>query len=253
MRGDRVKLCLEFNINKTYLPIDYRSCFVSWIKKALSIGNEGKYFEQYYRDTVEKPFTFAVVMNKPKFSKEKVCFEGNRLRVYFSVTDRNRTSLIFLNCFLKMKYLDFKLPQDNVMCLVNVRQLESQIIQEDRALLQTVAGSSIVLREHNKETNKDKYYTCEDEGYIEKLEESIKRQCLRNGYTEQKVQKIKVNSVQGKKVVVKHYNVLIDGVSGVFDISAPKEILNELYTVGFGARKSFGFSFVDVVNTVKEA
>lgn len=242
-----MRLCLEFNINKTSLPIDYRRCFVSWIKRSLSISNEGKYFESYYKDTVEKPFTFAVVMNNPKFGKEQVDFEGNKIKMYFSVTDYNRTGLIFLNCFLKMKFLDFRLPNDNVMCLVNVRQVNSHVIKEDRVLFKTVAASSIVLREHNKETNKDRYYTCEDKVYIDKLEDSIKRQCLRNGYTEEEVSQIKVNDVQGKKVVIKNYSVLIDAVSGVFDISAPKQILNELYTVGFGARKSFGFSFIDVV------
>lgn len=248
-----MRLCLEFNIYKNHLPIDYRVCFVSWIKKALSEGNEGKYLEQYYRDTIQKPFTFNVNMLKPQFTTNQVNFEGNKIKLYFSVTDKNRASYIFLNCFLKMKYRDFKLPQENVMCLVNIHQLNTTSIMADRVLFKTVVGSSIVVREHDRVTNKDKYYTCEDVGYIQKLEDSIKRQCLQNGYLEEEVSRIKVNDVQGRKIVVKHYSVLIDAVSGYFDISAPKEILNELYTIGFGSRKSFGFSYVDIVKTIKEA
>ena len=242
-----MRICLEFNVKGSCLPIDYRRCFVSFIKKALSISNEGKYLKEYYTDTEQKPFMFTIVMQKPKFSKEKVIFEGNKVRMYFSVTDKNRTGFIFTNCFLKMKYLDFPLPAGNVMCLVNVSKVKEDKITTERALFRTTCSSSVLVREHNKETNKDKYYTLDDESYKDRLEESIRWQCLKDGYSEADVEQIKVNKVVGKKVVIKNYNVLIDGVSGTFDISAPKHVLNYLYTVGFGARKSFGFSYVELV------
>lgn len=247
-----MRICLEFNIRHNYLPLDYRRCFVSFIKKALSVGNNSKYLGEYYMDTEQKPFMFTVVMQKPKFSKEKVTFENNKVKMYFSVTDKDRTSFIFTNCFLKMKYIDFPLPDGNVMCLVNVAKIKEQKIMGERVIFATTCSSSILVREHNKETNRDKYYTCEDEQYKERLEESIRWQCLKEGYSNLDVEQIKVNEVIGRKVVIKNYNVLIDGVTGTFDISAPKHILNYLYTVGFGARKSFGFSYVDIIKGEEE-
>lgn len=247
-----MRVCLEFNIKNSYLPVDYRRYFVSFIKKALSISNDGKYFKKYYMDTVQKPFMFTVVMQKPKFNKEKVVFEGNKIKMYFSVANEDRKGFIFTNCFLKMKYLDYPLPEGNVMCLVNVTKLKEEIITTNRALFRTTCSSSILVREHNRESNRDKYYTCEDEGYIEKLEESIKWQCLKQGYSAADVEQIKVNEVIGKKVVLRNYKVLIDGVTGTFDISGPKHILNYLYTVGFGARKSFGFTYVELIKGEEE-
>lgn len=247
-----MRICLEFNIRNSYLPLDYRRCFVSFIKKALSVSNNSKYLQQYYTDTEQKPFMFTIVMQKPKFGKEKVTFEKNKVKMYFSVTDKDRTSYIFTNCFLKMKYIDFPLPEGNVMCLVNVAKIKEKKITTDRVIFSTICSSSILVREHDKETNRDKYYTCEDESYKERLEESIRWQCLKEGYSDLDVEQIKVNEVVGKKVVIKNYNVLIDGVIGNFDISAPKHILNYLYTVGFGARKSFGFSYIDITQGEEE-
>ncbi len=242
-----MRICLEFNVKDSHLPIDYRRCFVSFIKKALSISNNGKYLKEYYTDTEQKPFMFTIAMQKPKFGKEKVTFEGNKVKMYFSVIEKNRIGFIFTNCFLKMKYLDLPLPSGNVMCLVNISKVKEDKITTDRALFKTTCSSSILVRDHDKETNKDKYYTFEDESYKDRLGDSIRRQCLKEGYSEADVEQIKVNEVIGKKVVIKNYSVLIDGVSGVFDISGPKHILNYLYTVGFGARKSFGFSYVELV------
>ncbi|OON91319.1 MAG: hypothetical protein ATN32_10525 [Candidatus Epulonipiscium fishelsonii] len=246
-----MRIKLEFKIDKSEMNKDYRRYFVSWIKKALSETNEGKYFEMYYKDTIEKPFTFVVNFRDAKFIDNKIEFKGNTVKMYFSIGERDRRSFIFLSCFLKMKHKEFKLSNGNTMKLINVRQLNVKTIQNDRVIFKTVKGSSVVLREHNRETNKDKYYTVEDADYKQQLEASIKRQCLRNGYTDDEVDKIKVNDVQGNKLVIKNYNNLIDTVAGVFDIYAPNYILNELYLTGLGSRRSFGFSYFEVIERVE--
>lgn len=242
-----MRIILEFNIKENYLQVDYRRYFVSFIKKALSESNNGKYYEEYYTDVKQKPFMFTVVMQNPKFDKQKVTFEGNKIRMYFSVTDKDRIGFIFTNCFLKMKYVDFRLPENNAMCLVNIRKIKENKVISDRAVFKTTCSSSILVREHDRISNKDKYYTLEDQDYKAKLEDNIKRQCLAAGYDKLDVERIRVNNVTGRKVVIKNYNTLIDGVAGIFDLSAPKHLLNYLYTVGFGSRKSFGFSYIELV------
>lgn len=243
-----MRVCLEFNIKGRYLPIDYRRCFVSFIKKALSISNNGIYMDQYYSDTKQKPFSFTVVMNKPKFGKKQITFEGNKIRMYFSIIDREKIGYIFVNCFLKMKYISFSLPDDNEMCLVNVANVREQKIVSNHVSFRTSCSSSILVREHDRQSNRDKYYTCEDEGYIEKLEENIKWQCLQEGYSASDVNQIKVEAVHGKKVVMRHYAVLIDGTSGTFEVTGPIYLLNYLYRAGFGSKRSFGFAYLEVIN-----
>ena len=242
-----MRICMEFEIKYNRLNSDYRKYFISWIKRMLTMCNEGKYFKNYYNDTKTKPFSFAVAFNKPRFSKDYVIFEDNKIKMYFSVTDENRTGLILCNGFLKMKGIPFKLSENNEMKLVSVRRLNEKLIMSDRALFKTLSGSSVVVRDHNRKTNKDKYFTVEDENYINELEKNIKVQCEKAGYTLEDIKKIKVNEVNGRKIVSKNYDVYIDSVSGVFDISATSEILQYLYTVGLGSKRSAGYGTIDLV------
>ena len=225
-----MRICMEFEIKYNRLNSDYRKYFISWIKKMLTICNEGKYFKKYYKDTIQKPYSFSVVFNKPRFSNDYVIFEDNRVKMYFSVTDENRTGLILCSGFLKMKGVTFKLSENNEMKLVSIRRLNEKLIISDRVCFKTLPGSSVVVREHNRENNKDTYFTIEDENYINELEN-----------------KIKVNEVNGRKIVSKNYGVYIDSVSGIFDISGTPEILKYLYTVGLGSKRSAGYGTIDLV------
>lgn len=242
-----MKSCMIFEIKFNKLNIDFRRYFISWIKMMLTICNEGKYFEEYYKNTKSKPFTFAIAFENPKFSRDYVTFDNNIVKMYFSVSDENRAGLILQNGFLKMKGINFKLSENNEMKLVSVRRLNEKLIMSDRALFKTLSGSSVVVRDHNRKTNKDKYFTVEDENYINELEKNIKVQCEKAGYTLEDIKKIKVNEVNGRKIVSKNYEVYIDSVSGVFDISATSEILQYLYTVGLGSKRSAGYGTIDLV------
>lgn len=241
-----MRLCLDFNLKKAEMVKDYRRCIVSWIKKALSIVHEGKYFNEYYNDTVKKPFTFTVLFNKPVFEKDNIVLDNNNFKVYFSTINEKNTGLILCNALLKMKNKKFKLPNDNIMWLVNVKKLNEHIFTENRVTFKTVGGSCIIVREHDRKTNKDKYYTCEDDKYIEKLQEKIKYQLITEGYSSDKVNEVTVNNVSGKKIVIKNYGIYLDGTKGIFDISAPPDILQKLYLEGMVGKRSMGFGFIDI-------
>ena len=146
-----------------------------------------------------------------------------------------------------MKNRKFSLANDNYMWLTNVKKLNEHLFTDDRAVFKTIGGSPVIVREHDRKTNKDKYYTCEEIDYNDKLQEKIRYQFLTEGYSNDEVDKIIVNSVSGKKVVVKSYGIYMDGVNGIFDISAPSEILQKIYTEGLSSKRSMGFGFVDVV------
>ena len=113
-----------------------------------------------------------------------------------------------------MKGVTFKLSENNEMKLVSIRRLNEKLIISDRVCFKTLPGSSVVVREHNRENNKDTYFTIEDENYINELENKIKVQCKQAGYTLEDIEKIKVNEVNGRKIVSKNYGVYIDSVSG---------------------------------------
>ena len=219
---------------------------VSWIKYLLSRVHEGKYFKKYYHDTAQKPYTFSVIFDNPIFKEDIIYFKGNKIRVLFSMMDERMEGYIVNMAFLQMKNIDFKLPMDNSMKLIGVNRIKEKLITEDRAIFRTAPGGVVLIREHNR-NNKDKFYTVEDDNYKEKLKEYLKNQCLMAGFTEDEASKVIVNNVDGKKVVVKNYNSFVDGVVGCFDISAPSYILQYFYTLGLGAKRSLGFSIVNLL------
>lgn len=241
-----MRVMLEFSVKKNEFPTDYRRIMVSWLKYLLSRVHEGKYFKKYYHDTVQKPYTFSMIFKNPVFKKDIIYFTDNKIKVLFSMMDEKMEGYIFNMAFLEMKDVDFQLPMGNSMKLIGVSRIKEKLITEDRAVFRTAPGGVVLIRDHNRD-NKDKFYTVEDENYKEKLNEYLKNQCLMAGFTENEVSKVTVNTVCGKKVVVKNYNSYVDGVVGSFDISAPSYILQYFYTLGLGAKKSLGFSTVNLL------
>ena len=109
-------------------------------------------------------------------------------------------------------------------------------------------GSSICVREHNKEKNEDKYYIYSDPEFREKLDIVLKNE-LRSIISEKDIEEIVVNPIQCSKCVVKHYGNYIDTSIGLFEISAKPYILNYLHNVGIGSRKSAGFGMIELVTS----
>ena len=84
-----LRLSLLFETPQTFIPIHYRTAFVSLIKKTL----EGTpYFDLYYRRKYPKPFTFSVYMPIERVTPEGIYLKkpkrGNPLlKLFISSTD----------------------------------------------------------------------------------------------------------------------------------------------------------------------
>ena len=74
-------------------------------------------------------------------------------------------------------------------------------------------SSSLVVREHDRETNRDIYYSCEDEGYADRLEQALKTQAEMAGFPETSVESIKLHSVAGGEILGEYYGILRLGAS----------------------------------------
>ena len=66
-------------------------------------------------------------------------------------------------------------------------------------------GNGLCVREHNRETNRDTFITCEDKEFSEKTELIIKNQLQMAGFYKKQYEDIKVEPVDCKKIVVKHW------------------------------------------------
>ncbi|MGN1318312.1 MAG: CRISPR-associated endoribonuclease Cas6 [Lachnospirales bacterium] len=226
---------------------DYRRVFTSIIKSALSAYKEGEKFEEYYNGTTQKDFTWSVIFNKPKFKKDCIYFEGNNIKMIFSTYDRNNTGYFLILAFNKIKNKSLPLPGGNSIVLKNITQLSHKIIHSNSCIFSTALGAPFIVREHNKETNKDTFYTSANACFNEKMTEALKRQAISGGFSEEEADSIKVKALECNKNVVFHYGIYVDGNIGTFEIQATPEILQYFYQSGILAHRSQGFGMIELV------
>ena len=131
------------------------------------------------------------------------------------------------------------------MILKDVRIIEEKTIRGEEAIFQTTIGGGIVVREHNKEENKDVYYSMSDEKFEEVLNWLMKERFKRLGYPEDIFKGFSCELLEGRKIVVKHFDLKFPVTTGRFKVKAPKILLEEIYRTGMGSRLSQGFGLLE--------
>ena len=131
------------------------------------------------------------------------------------------------------------------MILKDVRIIEEKVIREEEAVFQTTIGGGVAVREHNKEENKDIYYSVGNERFEEVLNWLMKERFKRLGYPEDIFKNFSCELLDGRKIVVKHFDLKFSVTTGRFKVKAPKILLEEIYRTGMGSRLSQGFGLVE--------
>ena len=119
-----MRLELQMELLKPEIDIDYRRIIISYLKFALEHCEGGRFFEKFYknRDNIVKDYCFSTVFSKPRFTKEKIYFDKNEMKIIFSCSDRNRTGLIFQTAFLSIEHMEFPLANGNDIILRKILQ-----------------------------------------------------------------------------------------------------------------------------------
>ncbi|MCI9070089.1 CRISPR-associated endoribonuclease Cas6 [Clostridium sp.] len=242
-----MRFALTLELEKKNFPIDYRRLILSYIKNALSKCNNGKYYEKFFKDTIQKDYCFSVILPKAKFNKNYIQLESNEIEILFSTEDKDKTGFILFSAFIAQKNKPYPLENDNFMTLKNIRNKKQEEIINSKAVFKTSIGSGICVRDHDRKSNKDIYYVYNYEKFREKLNVVLSNKLIKFGFTKDEIDEIKVNPLNCKKIVVKHYGKYIDVTTGMFEIQANKRILQYLYNSGVGSRTSLGFGMVDLV------
>ncbi|WP_180272783.1 CRISPR-associated endoribonuclease Cas6 [Konateibacter massiliensis] len=243
-----MKFCLDFYLQGNYLHKDFRKCIASFFKKSLTEANEGKYFDRFYKDTCQKNYTWHLVMHQPQYKKDQIILGDNEIKLIVSTDNVDGTGFILYSAFMGQKHKEFPLPNSNSMVLKNVSQLKERIITKEKALFKTAVGSPVCIREHNRETNKDRYYSVVDNEFSAVTTEALKRQAKEAGFLEEDVEQIKFIPIQCKKIVVEHYACYIDATVGMFELHGPSLLLQHFYQNGIGSRRSIGFGMIQVAD-----
>lgn len=237
---------LDFTLEKNELPLNYRKAFMSFIKTSLSKCNEGEYFERYYKDTIQKDFTYAILLPNPYFTKDTILLEKNSFKVIMSADDSRKTGILLFQAFVKQKYKKNILAGDNAMQLTNMSLVPQKLITDSKVYMRSVTGAPLCLREHNRENNRDVYVSIADKGFETRLNEVLRRQLKEAGMAETKVDQLNIKVLDGKKVVIKHYGYM-DCTACVLEAEGDPFLLQYIYDNGILSRRAEGFGMLELI------
>jgi CRISPR-associated endoribonuclease Cas6 len=242
-----LRFAVVFKTDNRELPIDYRRKFISFLKKSFEEYDK-KVYEKFYkdRDNIEKEYTFSVYLGKCKVTKEKIVLENDEIILNFSTYD-TETGLHFYNAMLGSKDKKFDMGKNNFITPQRINLLKEKILKEDRVLFKTF--SPIVIREHMREGNRDKFYTFKDDGGIEVIKKNMKYS-LEKIFGEsvlEDIDNLKINDVNTKTVSIRNYDINIPCTLGMFEMEGERYLLDYFYKAGFSSKKSAGFGMLEIV------
>lgn len=242
-----MRLELIFELEKPELPKDNKRLWISFLKQVLTKCHNGQFYEKYFGDEPKKDYTFSVYLVSPNFVGEKILLGDCQMKMFFSSDDRHQTGLIFYQAFISAKQKRFPLPEGNGMRLKKINPLREHFITSTKAIFRTVVGGGLVVRDHNKETNRDKFLTFQDEGFEEQFGQVLALQAEKAGFGADVGKRIKFQPIQCKKVLVKQYGIFVDVTCGIFLLEGKPEFLQYLYQAGTGGKHSMGYGMIDLV------
>jgi CRISPR-associated endoribonuclease Cas6 len=242
-----LRLKIEFDLEKQSLVADYRRCFLSYIKKSLEDfgGSQAKEVFFNKQDPIVKPYTFSVLLPGAVFQGDTIQLSSNRIVLFFSTYDFSSAITIY-NSFLNQRQVPFALPDNNRMMLRSIFPQKEKLVNQNTIKIKMM--SPLCVRYHLQESNKDSYYTFENNHFEERLRKIIK---VRTKYFPELDEKIAdtftIKPLQPRKTVVKYYGRLLDASLGTFLLSADPLLLNYLYMGGIGSRTGSGFGMFDII------
>lgn len=231
-----MRFSVTYELSEDIIPVDYRSGFISLIKKAIETGNKGLYKRFYEEDVKVKPYTFSIYSPNGFLKKGDEFRVGRTLLFNFS-TNSYEIGTYAYNGLIKTKIFPFF---NNQLILEKSVLLQEPEITNDTVVFKTMSPVLI-----NSVGKKDWYFipgNLEFSNAFNTCVEAMVNELLgMNGV------KVVFNPVSIKRQVVKHYGGNMQGFEGIFALSANPKVLQLIQTVGLGVRRSQGFGMLRVM------
>lgn len=242
-----MRLELTFKIENLELPVDNSKIWISFLKNCLSKCHKGQFFERYFGGHQIKDYTYTIILPSPKYDGDKIILGNDQVKMLFSADDKNKTGLIFYQAFIGVKQKRFPLPEGNGIVLKQITQKKEQLIVSSKVIFRTVVGGGLVVRDHNKETNRDKFLTFQDEKFNDGLCQVLETQAKEAGFAVGTGKNVCFKPIECKKILVKHFSIYVDTTIGFFQLEGDPDFLQYLYQAGMGSKHSAGFGFIDLI------
>lgn len=239
-----MRLSVDYEMSGEVLPKDYRSGFMSLIKAAIQQAHP-LLFEEYYTKRKLKPFTFSVYFPGMKGSENGGFRVGSKIRLNFSTSSLELATHLY-NGFLNERLKTFPMFQN----MITRKGITLRRSEEIRASEVTFKTASPVLV--NNLGKADWYLLPGQEGFLEGLQfavsENAKAFLNRTGNIPFEFEIFERDGKSSvKRRVISHYEQSMSAMVGAFKIKSDPEILQLIYDVGLGVRRSQGFGMLEVV------
>lgn len=241
----RIKIEMETEFEE--LPIDYRGKFLSYLKSAITDYNLDLFNLLYENGSQIKNFCFSVYfVPDVDIGNDGIRLYSKRLVILITSPDI-LMGIHLTNAFMPRRYIWFPLGDyNNRLRVLTINKVQEKTIITDNIRFKIL--SPIVIRDHNREENKDWYYTFEDDGF----EAIWKRNLLaelgdrfgRN--VDRDIGALQIWPIKIKKTVVKNYGIYLPCTLGSFALGGEKYLLEYIYKAGIGSKRSMGFGCVDI-------
>ncbi|WP_028330155.1 CRISPR-associated endoribonuclease Cas6 [Brachyspira alvinipulli] len=257
-----MRINLNFELESNIINKEYRLTIISFIKHALEKNYKSTYDNIYNKNAKMKAFTFGVFLPDAKINDNNIEIAKNdNDKTYIDVTLSIFDNKIFIelyNSFNSM--LNKKYPKDEntksgiVMTLRKITMQNEKVINKNKILIKFL--SPLILRNHNRETNKDTYLTFKDEKFNSLLNQSVERIAKEFNFESSEIKLTPVRMIdsdgniiqeESKTTVVPFKENLISASFGKFCLEGDITLLNNLYKTGIGSRRSEGFGLFEVL------
>lgn len=237
-----MKYILKLKLNNNTLKSDYRRTFISFFKNAISKYMDGVFYDNLYNSTTKKSLTWSVKLNSPKFQGTTILLGNNNVEITLKISDPE-TALIYFSSIIEEKGKVFNIGNDNQMILKSIKKIKEKEILYDLGCFKIL--SPICLRRHNRENNKDWYYSIGDKEFQSMINEKLKEDI---DYMDREIDSLSYNFDYLKKTVVPLYGLMIPVTIGKLLIEGDKRILNHINQNGLGSRRNSGFGLLEIIS-----
>ncbi|WP_124101115.1 CRISPR-associated endoribonuclease Cas6 [Ruminococcus sp. Marseille-P6503] len=235
---------LIFQLEDNVLTVNYRECLISFLKSALKQYSGGSFYKEFYGECKQKSFSFAVKLPRCSFVKDKILLDGMTVEMYLSSYDLSDMVILY-NALNGQRYKEFPLPMNNKLTLKNIFMEHEKDVRAGEMICQT--AMPLAVRDHDRSTNKDKYYLPDDERFLPKLKEIVLCQLDSAGFDRSLLEGFDFAMPEYKKSVVKFKDTYVTGALGLFCMKGCPELIRYLYQAGVGSRRSEGFGYFNIV------
>lgn len=232
-----MRLICEYTLSGEFLPKDYRRGFLSVIKSALERSDRTIY-EKYYLEPRIKPFTFSLHFPALVGLENESFRVGSKVKLTISSSEAHLMTYVY-NGLRSNALYPYPLFE-NTLTLQRISIAFPPKILQSSAQFKTV--SPILINNKGKSSW---YLMPEEQGFSEGLSFNIQE--LAKTFLGLQSVPFKFEPLCHREKKIFHYGQFMRGYHGLFQMTAPPDVLNLIRDIGLGNRRSQGFGMLDLI------